>query len=136
METAALARVLIDTSVWIAFFRKNEPYHSLVSQWMDDDQVVCCGFILAELIQGAKSDKELAVLEDFLQVFPFIPESPELWVAAGKLSYQLRRKGVTVGLSDCLIAVAAASDNAQVATLDNHFDALCRPAGISLFPLR
>ena len=131
-----MASVLIDSSVWIEFFRKNEPYHDIVSRLMDDEQIVCCGVILAELMQGAKSDKELAVLEDFLQVFAFIQETPELWAAAGKLSYKLRRKGVTVGLSDCFIAVAAASVKSRVATLDNHFDALCKPAGISLFPLK
>ena len=102
---------------------------------MDDEQIVCCGVILAELMQGAKSDKELAVLEDFLQIFTFIHETPELWAAAGKLSHKLRRKGVTVGLSDCFIAVAAASANVPLATLDSHFDVLCKPAGISLFPL-
>ncbi len=135
METAALARVLVDSSVWIEFFRKNEPYHGIVSRLMDDEQIVCCGVILAELMQGAKSERELAVLENFLQVFTFIHETPELWAAAGKLSHSLRRKGVTVGLSDCFIAVAAASANVRVATLDRHFDILCKPAGISLFPL-
>jgi len=135
METAVLARVLVDSSVWIEFFRKNEPYHGIVSQLMGDEQIVCCGVILAELMQGAKSDKELAVLEDFLQIFTFIHETPELWAAAGKLSHKLRRKGVTVGLSDCFIAVAAASVNVPLATLDSHFDLLCKPAGISLFPL-
>ena len=135
METAVLARVLVDSSVWIEFFRKNEPYHDIVSRLMDDEQIICCGVILAELMQGAKSDKELAVLEDFLQIFTFIHETPELWAAAGKLSHKLRRKGVTVGLSDCFIAVAAASANVPLATLDSHFDVLCKPAGISLFPL-
>ena len=130
-----MARVLVDSSVWIEFFRKNEPYHGIVSQLMDDGGVICCGVILAELMQGARTDRELAVLEDFLQVFMFIPEPPELWAAAGKLSYKLRRKGITVGLSDCFIAVAAASAKAQVATLDSHFDALCKPAGISMLPL-
>ena len=135
METAVLARILVDSSVWIEFFRKNEPYHGIVSRLMDDEQIVCCGVILAELMQGAKSDKELAVLEDFLQIFTFIHETPELWAAAGKLSHKLRRKGVTVGLSDCFIAVAAASANVSLATLESHFDVLCKPAGISLFPL-
>lgn len=133
--TVALARVLIDTSIWIEFFRKNEPYYGIVGQFIDDGQILCCGVILAELMQGAKSDKELAVLEDFLHVFTFIPESPELWVAAGKLSYKLRRKGITIGLSDCFIAVAAASVKVPVATRDSHLDALCKPAGISLFTL-
>lgn len=135
MGTAALARVLIDTSVWIEFFRQREPYHGIVAKLMDDEQVVCCGIILAELMQGAKTDKELAVLDDFLQVFTFIPETPKLWAAAGKLSFKLRRKGITVGLSDCFIATVAASAKVQIATLDSHFEALCKPAGISLYPL-
>jgi hypothetical protein len=135
METAVLARVLVDSSIWIEFFRRNEPYHGIVSQLMDDEQIVCCGVILAELMQGAKSDKELAVLEDFLQIFTFIHETPELWAAAGKLSHKQRRKGVTVGLSDCFIAVAAASANVPLATLDSHFEVLRKPAGISIFSL-
>lgn len=130
-----MAKVLVDTSVWIEFFRKHEPYHGIVTQLMDEEQVICCGVILAELMQGAGSDKELAVLENFLQVFTFIPEPPELWAAAGKLAGKLRRKGLTIGLSDCFIAVAAASSRVQVATLDGHFDALCKPAGITLLPL-
>jgi predicted nucleic acid-binding protein len=27
MEIIALAKVLLDTSIWIEFFRKREPYH-------------------------------------------------------------------------------------------------------------
>lgn len=135
MATAGSVKVLVDSSVWIEFFRKNEPFFGLVSDLMDDGKVVCCGVILAELMQGAKSDRELAVLENFPQVFDFIPETPGLWSAAGKLSHQLRRKGITIGLADCFIAVAAAAAKAQVATLDNHFDTLREPAGIALLPL-
>lgn len=136
MEIIALAKVLLDTSVWIEFFRKREPYHALVTRLIDDEQIACCGIVLAELMQGARSDKELTVLDDFIHVFAFIPETPELWATAGKLSCQLRRKGVTIGLSDCYIAVAAASAQVQVATLDGHFEELCKPARISLYPLR
>ena len=135
METTALARVLIDTSIWIEFFRQREPYHSMVTKLIDDDQVVCCGIILAELMQGAKSDKELAILDDFPKVFAFIPEPPDLWASAGKLSGKLRRKGITVGLSDCFIATAAASVKVQVATLDSHFEVLGKPAGITLYSI-
>jgi len=128
-----LARVLVDTSVWIEFFRKNEPYFSIVTRLIDDEQVCCCGIILGELMQGAKSDRELATLDDFPRVFSFIPETPKLWAAAGRLAFQLRRKGLTIGLSDCYIA--AASVSAQVATLDSHFQLLGKPAKIDLYPL-
>ncbi len=130
-----MARVLVDTSVWIEFFRKHEPYYSIVTRLIDDEQVYCCGIILAELMQGAKSDKELSVLDDFPRVFPFIAATPQLWADAGRLAFQLRRKDVTIGLSDCYIAVAAASVRAQVATLDNHFLMLGKPAKITLYPL-
>lgn len=84
-------------------------------------------------MQGAKSEKELAVLSNFPQVFDFIPESPQLWSDAGRLAFSLRCKGVNIGLSDCYIAVAAALSHVQVATLDGHFTALCKPARITLY---
>lgn len=133
MGIRVLARVLVDTSVWIEFFRKHEPYHRIVSRLIDNEQICCTGIILAELMQGAKSDKELDVLGDFIKVFEFIPETAGLWAEAGRLSFQLRRKGVSVGLSDCFIAVAAAHVHAPVATLDSHFEALKKAAKISLY---
>jgi predicted nucleic acid-binding protein len=136
MEINALVRVLVDTSVWIEFFRKHEPYFSIVSRLIDDEQVYCCGIILGELMQGAKSEKELAVLDDFVRTFHFISEASQLWAAAGRLAFQLRRKGVTIGLSDCYIAVAAASVSASVATLDSHFQSLVKPAKINLYPMQ
>jgi len=133
MVTRALAKVLVDTSVWIEFFRKNEPYHDIVKRMIDHEEICLTGVIVAELMQGAKSEKELAVLLNFPQVFDFIPETHQLWVEAGRLAFNLRRKGITVGLSDCYIAVAAASAHAQVATLDGHFTVLSAPAKIKLF---
>ena len=133
METSVLARVLVDTSIWIEFFRKHEPYYGIVARMIDDERVCSTGIILAELMQGAKSEKELTVLADFPQVFSFIPETTQLWSDAGRLAFNLRRKGLTIGLSDCFIAVAAASIRVQVATLDSHFEALRKPARITLF---
>ncbi|WP_243689476.1 PIN domain-containing protein [Geotalea toluenoxydans] len=91
--------------------------------------------ILAELMQGAKSDKELAVLADFPHVFEFLPETPELWAAAGRLSFDLRRKGQTIGLADCFIAAAAAQAGVPLATLDAHFEIVKKAAKISLYPI-
>lgn len=127
------ARVLVDTSAWIDFFRKNEPNYSLIQQLMAEEQVCLCGMILAELMQGAKSEKELAVLRDFVHVFPFLAESPKDWQEAGELSFRLRRKGKTIGLSDCYIAVTARINAAKILTNDGHFQLLQDEAGITLF---
>jgi len=126
-------KVLVDTSVWIEFFRKIEPWHTIVTQLMADERICSVGLIVAELMQGAKSEKELSVLRDFVHVFPFLPDSPKIWQAAGELSFQLRRKGKALGLSDCYIAVAAREGNAEILTLDRHFEMMKAEAKIRLF---
>lgn len=75
-------------------------------------------------MQGAKSEKELEVLRDFRHVFEFLPESVDQWQAAGELSNTLARKGKTVGLSDCYLAVSAKVSGAKLLTLDKHFEQL------------
>ncbi len=115
---------MVDTSAWIEFFRKKEPYHTAVLGLIDEDRVFCAGIILGELLQGAKSDKELEVLKDFLHVFEFVSETSDLWEKAGELSFALRRKGNPVGLSDCFIAVAAMAYDAEIISLDKHFGIL------------
>ncbi len=129
-------KVLVDTSVWIEFFKKKEPWHSTVSGLMDDKRVCCAGIVLAELIQGAKSEKELSILRDFRHVFEFLDESIDLWQAAGELSHALLRKGKSIGLSDCYLAVAAKENKVTMLTLDRHFEVIKAIAGIALFEVK
>lgn len=126
-------KVLVDTSAWIEFFRKKEPYYSIVLKLIDDDLVSCIGIVLAELLQGAKSVKELNTIKEFLHVFDFLPESVTSWEKAGELSYALKQKGKTVGLSDCYIAVLAGSSNVRLLTLDKHFDVLKKETDLKLY---
>jgi len=136
METNALDKVLVDTSAWIEFFRRKEPWYSVVSGLMDDRRVCCSGIILAELIQGAKSERELEVIRDFRHVFEFLDESVDLWQAAGELSNTLQRKGKSVGLSDCYLAASAKSHTVKILTLDKHFGIIKGTGGISLYEIK
>jgi hypothetical protein len=136
MGTNALDKILVDTSAWIEFFRKKEPWYSAISGLIDDKRVSCSGIILAELIQGAKSEKEMEVLRDFRHVFEFLGESLDLWQAAGELSNTLQRKGKSVGLSDCYLAAAAKAHKVKIMTIDKHFDVIKSAAGIALYEVK
>lgn len=114
----------MDTSAWIEFFRGKEPYRGAVEQLIDEDRVCCAGLVLGELLQGSKSTRELGTLNHFLHVFEFLEDSPAIWERAGELAYALRRKGRTVGLSDCYLAAAAVARDASILTLDRHFRVL------------
>lgn len=128
-----LGKVLIDTSVWIEFFRKNEPYYSAVLKLMTEDKVYYTGIILAELMQGAKTEKELQVIKEFTSVFEFLKEDAHTWEKSGSLSFMLRKSGQSAGLSDCHIAVIAYENNASVFTLDKHFDVIKEGFEIKLY---
>jgi len=129
----ASARVLVDTSVWIDFFKKKEPAFTNVTQLIDEDRICCAGIILSELMQGANSEKELNVLKDFLHVYEFISETPESWKKAGELSFKLRKRGKETPLSDCLISVLSLEADAAIYTYDKHFKAVKSIEEISLF---
>lgn len=128
-----LDKLLVDTSAWIEFFRKKEPYYSIVLEYMDNDAVCCTGIIFAELLQGAKSEKEINTIKEFVYVFDFISENIKFWEKAGELSYALHRKGKTVGLADCYVAVAANSMNLKLLTLDKHFKVIEKEIELNLF---
>ncbi len=114
-------KILVDTSVWIEFFRGRDPGRNAVDRWMEQDRVVCSGLVLVELLQGARSQRERKVVEGFPEVFDFLPETPSIWARAGILANRLRRRGTTVGLADCYLAVSAVAAGVRVATLDRHF---------------
>lgn len=132
MTTTASAEVLVDTSAWIDYFRGQEPLHGQVATLLEENRICCLGLILAELLQGAKGEKERRALRDFPAVFPFVEESVPLWIKAGELSAQLRGRGRAVGLADCFIAVAAQERQATLLTSDRHFDELSKAIGLKL----
>ncbi len=128
-------KILVDTSAWIEFFRKKTPYYHIISGLLDSESIVCIGIIFAELLQGAKSEKELSIIKEFLYVFDFLPESEKIWEAAGELSFNLRKKGKSVGLSDCYIASVVKTNTLSLLTIDGHFELIKKEAGLQLLEI-
>ena len=135
MAMKGSVKVLVDTSVWIDYFLRREPAHSRVSKLLTDHRVCTAGLVVAELMQGARSEKEMSVIRDFVHVFDFLPEGPGSWLAAGELSFKLRRGGKSVGLADCYLAVLAKQNGAAILTHDRHFDLMRKEAGIRLMDI-
>ena len=115
-------KVLIDTSVWIDYFKStNNNIAEQVDETLNNAEVYVPKSVIAELIQGAKSEKEISVIEEFVNAFHIIDQSDDTWSKAGKLSYTMKRKGITANLMDCYLAVIAQENNCKILTLDRHF---------------
>ena len=115
-------KVLIDTSVWIKYFKdKNNQLAEKVDEVLTFSDVYVPKVVIAELIQGAKSEKEISVIEEFIDAFNIIDQADKTWVNTGRLSFSMKRKGITVNLVDCYIALLANENNCKLFSLDEHF---------------
>jgi len=105
-DTMNAERILIDTSVWIEYFRNQSPvFVGFVAEIVKTSEICVPRVILAELMQGAKSEKELAVLAEFMDAFSIIDQTDQTWVNAGRLSHELRRRGKNINLSEVISKV-------------------------------
>ena len=115
-------KVLVDTSVWIEFFRSDSVAGNLLETLLSDNSVCTCGIVLFELLQGVKSDKEKTVVMNALSGLPYKEMNVQLWQKSAELSAALKREGLRLPLSDILIAAIALEHALSVFTLDRHFE--------------
>lgn len=119
---------LIDTSTWIAFFRaKTGTIGDVVATLIEEDRAWLTGPVLAELLQGVRSETEARQLVTLFGALPYIEPVRQDWLDAGQVLRELRRRGITVPLTDALISSIAVRVHADVLTLDSHFQHLPAP---------
>lgn len=116
------AEVLIDTSVWIDYFRKpDSETGEKVLKHLKRGSLSTCGVIVFEVLQGAADREEFAFLEENLKGLHFLEANEEVFFEAAKISYDLRKHGITLPLSDILIAALAMANHQTIWTKDQHF---------------
>ncbi|HOV64795.1 MAG TPA: PIN domain-containing protein [Spirochaetia bacterium] len=112
--------IIIDTSVWIEFLKGGQSYSSAVKVLLEQREVLAVECIFAELLQGAKTDRERTIILSYWNHLPKI-EDPGLLIEAGLYSGQTRLLDKGVGLIDALILICALKSGAKIWTLDNKF---------------
>lgn len=117
--------VLPDTCAWIDFFRGRPTRQSeLVETAIVRGNVVTCGVVLYELLQGIKRPGEEQGVLNAFQGMVNLEMSGGLWVRAGQLSARLRSQGHTLPMSDIIIATLALEHGCSVITVDRHFEVI------------
>ena len=103
---------LVDTSVWIDFFRaRATPAVERLKQLLGADlEVGVSATILQEILQGTADERQFTKYRSCFETQPiYLPRDPiATAVAAARLYFDCRRRGITVRSSnDCLIAQTA-----------------------------
>jgi len=125
--------VIVDTSVWVAYFRGTDPLiQGGLDGLIDDDSVAIVPPIRLELILGCRKAQRKLLIERINAVH-HLGVTEQTWALAEKLSLDMRGTGTTPGVVDVLIAAAASQHEALLWTLDQDFAPLFRGKHVRAF---
>jgi predicted nucleic acid-binding protein len=125
-RSAEGSRILVDSSVWIDFYRPGcpEALRGAVLGALSRDRVWTLPLIAAEVVQGAPDEEHLdALAGDFAALHP-LGCGVDVGTSAARIGYALRRAGRRVPATDLLIAAAAVAGECELWHRDHHFETI------------
>ncbi len=128
-------QILVDTSVWIDFFRDGSSHYGAVVDGLLEQGMVCTTpLIKAEIVPSARNKKEFNNLMDYFGALPLLEELPTLWDDIMHAQLTLKRKGLhCIGIPDLMVAVSAKAHDREIFSRDRHFKLMQKPLGLKLF---
>jgi len=131
--------VLVDTSVWINFFKGIETSSSLfLKNNLGDIIIATCPVIVQEVLQGIAEDKEFRRISLYFdELTKLTGDAYALAHDAAVLYRALRKKGITIRKpNDCLIAVYAIKNNIKLLHDDKDFYFIETNSGLLTFTFK
>jgi predicted nucleic acid-binding protein len=116
--------ILVDTSVWIDYFKGIDTQETnLLDVALGDNDVAIGDLILLEILQGFRSDKEYRVAKDHLSALhQFNMLTSELAISAAENYRVLRKQGITIRkTADVIIATFCIKNNLPLLFADRDF---------------
>ncbi|MFB5651101.1 PIN domain-containing protein [Leptospira wolffii] len=109
--------ILVDTSVWIEFFRGNDPYFSELKDLIESSEVIVHEVVFGELLQGCKNKNEVSFILEYWENLNTLT-SDGSFLSAGKLSFESKHIDKGIGLIDSVLINEVRSKKLQLWTLD------------------
>ncbi len=123
--------ILVDSSVWIEYFKGNEQTLAL-NKLLDHNNICVNDLILAELLPSINQKKE-SVLKELILTITKIPLNIN-WNTIIYLQTQNLKNGINkVGIADLIITQNVIDNDLELYTLDRHFELMSELHNFRLF---
>lgn len=123
--------VLVDTSIWIEYFRNGNNFEKL-DYLIDENLVVTNDLVLAELTPflRIRNQRKLITLLHQMNKLAMVVH----WEQLIEYQYKCLKKGINgIGIPDLLITQNAQQNHCSIYSLDNHFKHMAEVLKINLF---
>ena len=124
---------LIDTSLWIDFTRARSPQalKRFIAPFILARGAHTAEPVIFEVMRHASAE-EVRPLNLQFETIPTLASPPELWTRATEMGQMCRRKNLTVGSLDLLVAAVAVHHSAELVTFDHDFAAIASVSSLRL----
>lgn len=126
--------ILVDTSVWIDFFRRSPGFAGAELRRMieEAEPFALTGVIVTEILQGLRRDVDR--IEHYLSLWEMLePRGYSTYREASAISRLARSKGLSLTTIDSLIASIALEHRASLFSLDKDFSRIARIAPLRMY---
>lgn len=130
-----MSQVLVDSSVWIEFFRHRDAPVSQVLDGLLANRLVCTtGVVMAEVIPGARSAREFRRLRALFDALPLAPERAGFWTHLIRFRRRLVIRDIPdIGIPDLIVATVAIQNRKLIFSLDEDFPRMTPHIPVRLF---
>ncbi|MDR3058989.1 MAG: PIN domain-containing protein [Prevotella sp.] len=112
--------IILDTTIWIEFLRKNQDYFSKICKLLENKEILAIECVFGELLQGAKNNSEKEMIKNYWNHLPK-NNYENIIIEAGLYSSENKLLDKGVGLIDTIILMHGIRSNTKIWTLDTKF---------------
>lgn len=109
--------ILVDTSIWIEFFRGKEPIFTKLKELIESSDVLAHEVVFGELLQGCKNKSEVNFVVDYWNSLNNAFSNGS-FIQAGKLSFEQKHIDQGIGIIDSVLVNEVKSKGYKLWTLD------------------
>ncbi|TGK81969.1 PIN domain-containing protein [Leptospira noumeaensis] len=109
--------ILVDTSIWIEFFRGKEPFFSKLTGLIETSEVIAHEVVFGEILQGCKNKTEHEFVLDYWENLNNV-FSNGAFIKAGSLSFDEKHFKYGIGIIDSILIYETKMRNLKLWTLD------------------
>ncbi|MCB1192524.1 MAG: PIN domain-containing protein [Leptospiraceae bacterium] len=109
--------ILVDTSIWIEFFKRKEPIFSELKDLIEGFEILVHEVVFGELLQGCKTKSEEIFILDYWENLNRITSNGS-FIEAGKLSFENKYLDKGIGLIDSVLIAQVKKKKIKIWTLD------------------
>jgi len=129
-------RYLVDTTVWVNFFRGgNDSLKDRLGGLIADDRACMTEIVIFELLRGARSQKEYNMLLKDFSALPALSPDAKAWQKAWETAFLCRQRGLNTPALVTLIASIAIRHRITLMHSDRHYELLSRHTSLKTLAL-